>query len=743
MRKPPHPRVVALWLAVACAGVSWVGVAAFWGNHGLVQSFDSVAQSHQALEKLQTVQSLVEGAESAVTTFAITGSVPRLEPYWRAQKEMPRKLRELREVVDGPQQTKALKRLNRLLNSHLGYLANVVTVREKQGFEEAAKLIDAEDSSSPREAITLLFRDVQRMAGAQMRQRTTSTTRHSTRYQIALALAAALTLGFVFWGFGLIRRESNVRAQAETATEQMETFLHRIIDRIPYMILVKEVKGLRLTLVNKAAAEWLGRTEQDLLGSNAFDLMPREQAREEMTRDIEVLRAGKPIDIPEEPLIVNGKEERVLHTQKVVIHDEMGNPAYLVTISEDITQRKQAERVLQLSRDAAVESARLKSEFLRNMSHEYRTPLALVIGMTALLLDTELDPDQRKFAESVKRAADGLSQLTKGLLDFSKIEAGALVLEQQELNVRLTVENVVRMVADQAKAKGIGMACLIYNDLPSMVVGDTARLRQVLTQLVSNAVKFTVKGEVIVRVMEARHDADTLWLTFRVSDTGIGIDEEAQQHLFEPFRQGDGSRTRRFGGTGLGLAVAKRIVELMGGEIGFESHPAEGSTFWCTIPFKKRHAQGPSVQMVSAPWSRARVLVVDESETLRQMVRQQLNTWSLASEGAPSGEAALALLKREQSAGRGFPIILVDLHLSDMDGSSFARAIAQDATLAGTKVLVMTSTEVPMEPGALADLGFAGWVAKPPKAEALYETLSRLIESSSPQANPHNHEHAA
>lgn len=743
MAKPPHPRVVALWFAVACAGVAWVGVASFWGNRGLVQSFGSVTQSHQAVSKLNALQALMEGAEASVSNFTITGSATRLAPYWRAQSQVPKQLRDLRFMLQDPPQRKALKRLDRLLRSHLSYLSRVITVREKEGFDAAARWLDAEDTSSPREAMNQLLKEVEKMAGAEVRERSTSTQATSLRQQAALALAALLTLGFVFWGFGLLRRESDVRVQAENATERMQTFLNRIIDRIPYMILVKEVRGLRLTLVNKAAAEWLGRSEKDLLGSNAYDLMPREKAREEMTADMQILRQGDPVDL-EEILTLPGQEERILHTQKVVIHDEAGRPAFLLTISEDITQRKHAEKIMKMNHDAAVESERLKAEFLRNMSHEFRTPLALVIGMTALLLDTELQPEQKKFGESIKRAADNLSILTKGILDFSKIESGSFVLDHHEVNVRQTVEDVVRMVQEQAKSKGIGLASLITNDLPMGVLGDGARLRQVLIQLIGNAVKFTQRGEVIVRVTESKQDADNLWLTYRVTDTGIGIEKDLQKHLFEPFRQGDGSRTRKFGGTGLGLAMAKRIVELMGGDIGFESRAGEGSSFWCTIPFKKRQSQGPVVAMTSMPWTRARVLIVDESETVRQLLKRQLNAWALSSEEVATGEAALAMLAREQKAGRAFPIVLTDLHLPDMDGMVLARTIKQDAALGGTKILVMSSAEAPLDPQSLSPLGFSGWLPKPPKPDALHEALARMIEvPSSPTDHPDHHQRAA
>jgi CheY-like chemotaxis protein len=247
--------------------------------------------------------------------------------------------------------------------------------------------------------------------------------------------------------------------------------------------------------------------------------------------------------------------------------------------------------------------------------------------------------------------------------------------------------------------------------------------------LIGNAVKFTERGEIIVRVNEARQNEAQVWLTIRISDTGIGIAPDVQPHLFEAFRQGDGSRTRKFGGTGLGLAISKRIVDLMGGEIGVESTVGEGSTFWLTIPFNRSHILGSPAADAPAPWMRTRVLVIDENETVRQLVLQNLRSWGLASEAVSSGQAALELLAHEQRAGRPYAIAITDMHLPDMDAVILARKLRADAVLARTKIIVMTNAESPLEPGAAAPLGFTGSITKPPKFEELHERLAALIDA--------------
>jgi len=730
MRKPLEPRTIAAFFGIAVVILLWVSLASLWSTHRLVRSFESDHESQQVLDKLQHIEVLMEAAESGVRGYVITGDAGQLDPYRYAKLVVPFEMRQIEGLLSGhPQRKDPWRKLNRLLSNHLAYLANTVSRRHSGGSGVAARWIVDQDDKVKRDAMEHLLSEVQQEERTQLDFLRTHVSEHEWGTMTALLFATLVSLGLLAWAFSLLRRVAGERRFAQSATERTETFLHSIIDRIPYMILVKEAANLRLTLVNKAAEEWLGRTREELLESNELDWRPEDVALAAIEKDREVLRNGKPADIAEEPLVLPGQENRILHTQKIPVPDEEGNHAYLLTISEDITQRKQAEKMLELSRDAAVESARLKSEFIRNMSHEIRTPLSVVSGMTELLLDTPLTPDQKRFASMVQRAADGLSTLSRSILDFSKIEAGAFSLDIQEMDIRRIVEDVVSMLGEQAKTKGVKLVSVIYSDIPPVLCGDPVRIRQVLTQLIGNAVKFTPHGEIIVRVTEARRTESQVWLHIQISDTGIGIAKDIQPHLFEAFRQGDGSRTRKFGGTGLGLAISRRILELMGGEIGFESAEGKGSTFWLTVPLNRANAVGTAPPEAPVPWMRARVLVVDENETVRQLVLQNLRSWALASEAVSNGQAALELLRREQKAGRPYPIVILDMHLPDMDGVVFARMLRADPSLAGTKLIVMTTTESPLEPSAATALGFAGGITKPPKFEELHERLAALIDS--------------
>lgn len=728
MYKPFKSWKMRLAFASACLIMAWVGLSTYWSTHRLVNSFNSVSDSHKAIEKLQTIQELVQAAETSAYNYVITGREERLAIYENATIRIPRRLGELDTLVKNhPKQRSSMREFRRIYALHREYLNKIVSARKTEGIQAASEWVVAEDAHSIRDVLHQLLSDINSEETRLLKKRSASTSEHSETAKFMLLGAVIMSFLIIAWIFGWLSKESGVRHETEAANRQLETFLRTIVERIPYMVLVKDAANLRITLVNKAATEWLGRSEQELLGSNDYDLRPREDARLATEQDREVLRQGEPVDIPEEILVKDGKEERVLHTQKISIPDESGFPAFLLTISEDITLRKQAERQLAASRDSAVQSERLKSEFIRNMSHEIRTPLSIVVGMTSILQESHLPADLKGFVDKAVNASNALTRLTKSILDFSRIEAGTFALEIQEMSIRQNIEGVLSMLTEQAKTKGVSLVGLIPPAIPAMVMGDPFRFRQVLTEFVTNAMKFTAKGEILVRVSEAEQVDHQYWVTIKVSDTGVGIDEEVQKHIFEPFRQGDGSPTRRYGGTGLGLAMCKRIVELMGGKIGFSSGVKEGSTFWFTVPFERRGAAPKLPKASVEPWAKARILIVNEDDIARRTLREQLTAWQLTSEGVSRAETALHLLRKEHKAGRPFQIVLIDMHLTDMESATFARMVQTDPELKGVRLIVLNDT--PMEQTTVTALGFEACIAKSAKLDTLYECLLRMIDT--------------
>ncbi len=503
-----------------------------------------------------------------------------------------------------------------------------------------------------------------------------------------------------------------------------DIFSHTIVG-----MLVLDREG-RILRINKILGEMIGYDEEGLKHSSLSPFIHVEYVFAFET-SLQKLLSGEEDHFQSEVRYLRTDGQTAWWRLSVsLVKDSRTGNYFAFAVVEDITRRKRDEEELKKAKETAEIDTKTKSEFLANMSHEIRTPIHTITGMTELLLDTELDEEQQEYGEQVRFSADVLLSLINNILDFSKIEAGKLHLESIDFDLYKIIEEAVDIVTLEAHKKELELAIYIDPRTPHMLQGDPVRLRQILVNLVKNAVKFTARGSILVSVKALKEDRHLTTLKFIIFDTGVGISPEKQEKLFQSFSQVDSSTTRKFGGTGLGLTIARNLTELMGGRIGVESSAGKGAAFWFTAVMEKQDRANIFRDVSDTFFEGLRVLVIDDKITVRSILKRYLRCWGCEIEEAENGVEALEVLRSRARSDRNIHLAIVDLRMPGMDGWQFASEVNADKVINSTKLILQTPAGMS---GAEAKMKllkwFDGYLGKPVKRGELLEKVFRVVNS--------------
>lgn len=530
----------------------------------------------------------------------------------------------------------------------------------------------------------------------------------------------------VRWFNSFLESMREKRLAEEALNESREQY-RNVVNNLTEVIFQTDTEG-NWTFLNPAWAETTGFWVEESLGKPFLDYVHPEDRQKNQELFMPLINKEKEYCRHTIRYLTKDGNFRYIEVFARLSTDKLGNVTGTAGTLNDVTDRMMSEKELKRAKEASEAANKAKSEFLANMSHEIRTPMNPIIGMTDLLLETPLNSEQREMVNTVRNAGESLLSIINDVLDFSKIEAGKLELEHIDFNLNTLIDDMSDLIAWKARAKGLVLMTFVDPQTPTWLRGDPNRLRQVLLNLAGNAVKFTAKGEVLIKVMPEERDPDNRNIRFEVQDTGIGLSDEARERLFQPFTQADGSTTRRYGGTGLGLSISKKLVELMDGVIGVESEEGKGSLFWFAISMHPGQPQAEQAERRRADLRGLRILVVDDSDSSRDIVHRYSVSWGMRNGGTPSPLEALEILKREIDKGEPYDLLVLDFLMPEMDGLQLARTIRADSSMKNLKMIMISSYDMPGHRDSVLAAGVDGYLLKPVKQSQLFDAIATVMK---------------
>jgi two-component system, sensor histidine kinase and response regulator len=531
-------------------------------------------------------------------------------------------------------------------------------------------------------------------------------------------------IGIVTHHLGMLIDVTN-KKEIEEKLRKSNQMYKSLVENAGTPIMFFTVDG-EVLVINSVAAKNFGGVPEDFVGKSIYDALPS-IAQATMKRIREVVETGKGNKYEELIKLGDGRHWFVSNFQPI---KNGGGDIYAVqVISHDISDRRRAELILKMTKKHAETANRAKSEFVANMSHEIRTPMNGVTGMVELLMNTNLNREQREYAVAIKKSSHVLLEIINDILDFSKIEAGKLELETLDFDLRATLEDIFDIMVLRTDEKGLELLCKVEPEVPSLIQGDPGRLRQVLTNLLGNAIKFTHKGEVRLNVsLDSEKENGSVVLRFVVTDTGIGVDEEKLSHLFQPFSQEGGFITRTYGGTGLGLSISKQLVEMMGGRISVESEKGKGSIFWFTCPYTKQpRAMACEDKASDTELQKQRFLVVDDNKTSRQVLSLMLESWKCHCDLSDDGAKAMEMLRKASNRHEPYTFVIMDMQMPGISGEDLGRLIKSDPLTKNCDLVMLTSIGKRGDVTRLEKIGFSAYLHKPVKRSQLYDCLLTIL----------------